>query len=63
MSAAPVTPIVRNPLSLVVLRLEGERYTEVGRVEGDGRLAVAEPFPVTLDGTALFGDPPDEPTA
>ena len=48
---------------LVVLRLEGERYTEVGRVEGDGRLAVTEPFPVTLVGTALFGDLPDGPTA
>lgn len=47
---------------VVVLTLDGDRYTEVGRVEGDGRLAVTEPFPVTLDGAALFaGWVPEDP--
>lgn len=47
---------------IVVLALDGDRYAEVGRVEGDGRLAVTEPFPVTLDGAALFaGWVPEDP--
>ena len=39
---------------LVVLQLDGDEYRETARLEGDGRLLLAEPFPVELDGRRLF---------
>jgi Uma2 family endonuclease len=46
---------------LVALTLHDDRYIEVGRLEGEGQLTLADPFPITLDARKLFGGlPPNE---
>ena len=40
--------------SVLVLELEGGRYVERGRVEGDQALEVARPYPMTVVPTALL---------